>query len=88
MAGSEEYKAKINKIIQDKGLCSYMNATKWRELKAGVSELPFQPPFVIKSVDEEETEYHQFTQDVYFGGDWGLYLDNGMTTRGLSAIMK
>jgi len=38
--------------------------------------LPFCPPFVIKSIDEEETAYHQFDEDVHYSGDWGLYLDN------------
>ena len=73
---SEKYKAKVIRIIQDKGLCSIMNNTKWRELKNGVSELPFPPPFVIKAVDEAETDYHRFDKDVYHVGDWGLYLDN------------
>ena len=76
MIESEKHKAKIIRIIQDKGLCSVMNNTKWKELKNGISELPFPPPFVIKTVDDEETEYHQFNEDVYYGGDWGLYLDN------------
>ena len=62
MSESEKYKAKIKKLIQDKGLCPVMNNTKWKELKKGVSELPFLPPFIIKSVDEEETDYHHFDQ--------------------------
>ena len=53
-----------------------MNNTKWRELKKGVEEMSFCPPFVIKAVDEEETLYHQFDNDVQHNGDWGLYLDN------------
>lgn len=72
----EKYKKKINTIIMQKGLCSMMNNTKWKELKNGVNELPFLPPFIIKSIDEEETSYHQFDKDVYYTGDWGLYLDN------------
>lgn len=72
----EKYKKKINNIVEQKGLCSMMNDTKWKELKKGISELPFLPPFVIKSVDEEETFYHQFKEDVYYTGDWGMYLDN------------
>ena len=76
MIDSEKYKAKINKLIQQKSLCSVMNNTKWKELKKGVSGLPFLPPFVIKSVDEEESEYHQFDEDVYYSGDWGMHLDD------------
>ena len=74
MINSEKYKAKINKLIQEKSLCSVMNNTKWKELKKGVSSLPFLPPFVIKSVDEEESEYHYFDEDEYYSGDWGMDL--------------
>ena len=73
---SEKRKKQILRIIEQKGMCSMMNTTKWRELKKIISELPFQPPFVIKEVDEDETTYHEFDRDVRFGGDWGLYLDN------------
>lgn len=73
---TEKYKIKVKNIIQNKGYVSIMNNTKWKELKKGVSELPFLPPFVIKAVDEEETEYHRFLHDEYRSGDWGLYLDN------------
>ncbi len=73
---SERYKEKIKRIVQDKSLCSMMNNTKWRKLKKEVMKLPFQPPFVIKSIDEEENAYHQFENDSYYAGDWGIYLDN------------
>lgn len=53
-----------------------MNTTKWRKVKKIIGELPFQPPFVIKEIDEAETAYHMFDQDVYYVGDCGLYLDN------------
>ena len=76
MSESEKYRAKIEKLIQNKGLYSVMNNTKWKELKKGVSELPFLPPFVIKSVDEEETDYHHFEKDEYNAGDCGLTLDS------------
>ena len=76
MVETEKYKAKIRKIIQEECLCSVMNNTKWRELKKGISELPFLPPFVIKSVDEQETDWHNFDKDEYNSRDWGLYLDN------------
>ena len=73
---SGKRKKQVIRIIEQRGLCSMMNTTKWRELKKVVSELPFEPPFVIKMVDEEETSYHRFDKDVRFGGDWGLYLDD------------
>jgi len=53
-----------------------MNTTKWRELKSGVCNLPFSPPLVIKSVDEDEKPYHIFDKDVTCTGDWELYLEN------------
>ena len=67
---------KIRTIIEQKGMCSVMNTTKWKELKIGISKLPFEPPFVIKTVDEKESEYHTFEEDIYHTMDWGLYLDN------------
>ena len=76
MVENEKYKAKIRKKIQEECLCSVMNNTKWTEFKKGISELPFLPPFVIKSVDEQETDWHNFDKDEYNSRDWGLYLDN------------
>ena len=76
MVENEKYKAKIRKIIQEECLCSVMNNTKWTEFKKGISELPFLPPFVIKSVYEQETDWHNFDKDEYNSCDWGLYLDN------------
>lgn len=76
MDKTEKYKTKIRQIIQEEGLCSVMNNTKWAELKKGISELPFHPPFVIKSVDEQETDWHNFDKDEYNSCDWGLYMDN------------
>jgi len=35
---SEKYKQKIKAIVQNKGMCSMMNNTKWRELKKGITE--------------------------------------------------
>lgn len=76
MFTEKDHKEKIMSIITSRGLCSTMNDTKWRELKMGVSAIPFCPPFIIKTVDEEETAYHQFDEDVSFHGDWGLYLED------------
>ena len=72
----KEYKEKISQIVAIKGMYSAMNNTKWRELKSGIAELPFQPPFKIKCVDEEELPIHKFDRDVYHTCDWGLYLEN------------
>lgn len=76
MHGEEKNRKQIMSIIETKGLCSIMNNTKWKELKKGIAELPFCPPYVIKRVDEEELPYHQFDEEVFYQGDWGLYLEN------------
>ena len=64
-------KEKIMRIVSQKGMYSCMNNTKWRELKKGVETLPFEPPYVVKTVDEEINESHKFDKDVSHCGDWG-----------------
>ena len=65
------YKEKVIKAIMEKGMYSCMNNTKWIELKKGVEVLPFEPPFVVKTVYEEENESHKFDKDCSYLGDWG-----------------
>lgn len=36
-------RAELRGILESRGLASYMNDTKWRELCAGIDELPFPP---------------------------------------------
>jgi hypothetical protein len=77
MAKQEKYRQKTLEVIQSRGLCSMMNNTKWRELKKGVSDLPFPPPFIEKTVLEDETEYHKrLDSDVHGLGDWGFENDD------------
>lgn len=84
------YREKILQIITKKGLYSIMNNTKWGELKKGISELPFCPPYIMKTVDEEETSCHQFNDDVWYLGDWGLdmegYLGSDMHAKPYYAV--
>ncbi len=75
MYEKEKYKSKITSIIEQRGLYSVMNNTKWAELKTGIQTLPFAPPFVIKRVDEEKSVYHEFDENAYYLGDWGDGLD-------------
>ena len=75
-AMKKTHREKISQIVADKGLYSIMNSTKWRELKRGVAELPFHPPFVIKFVDEDESPSRIFDEDVTYLGDWGLDFEN------------
>ena len=72
MTDREKHKQKLLALIEQRGLCSVMNDTKWRELKQGVAKLPFPPPYVLKSIDEEESSYHEFEEDVGYIGSWGF----------------
>ncbi len=63
---------KVRKVIEQRGLCSYMNTTKWKELcNSMIEEMPFPPPFIIKDLfDEKCDEEQSFQQDVWYWGDW------------------
>lgn len=44
----QEQKKKIRKVLEERGLCSVMNNTKWRQLRTAVlTSLPFVPPLQI-----------------------------------------
>lgn len=73
---SVDLKEKVKKIVLQRNLCSYMNSTKWNELRnAMLNEMPFPPPFSIKYLDTEYKE--ELQHDVYYLGDWyyGLSID-------------
>lgn len=74
MIDREKHKQKILALIEQNGFYSSMNNTKWNELKQGIASLPFPPPYVLKSIDEQETAYHTFDEDVSYLGSWGLSL--------------
>ncbi len=57
MAQKKSYREKIMSLVEERGLYSVMNNTKWRELKKGVAELPHQPPFLIKPVDMDDSKF-------------------------------
>jgi len=59
----------VNQIIIDRGLCSYMNDTKWRELQASIEGLSFPPPYKVKWLDDESVSV-EFDEDVSYLGDW------------------
>ncbi len=69
---ADDIRKKVQRIIDEKGLCSCMNATKWNELRnAVINELPFQPPFIVKFLMDEECFGEQdFERDVYHTADW------------------
>ena len=56
----------IIEIVQRRGLTSCMNNTKWREFREAMEyEMPFKPPYIYKTLFEEETgEYFEFSKDM------------------------
>lgn len=49
-------KKRIRNVLAERGLASYMNDTKWRELCRGIGKLPFPPAYQIKRVDADAPE--------------------------------
>ncbi|MDR2889796.1 MAG: hypothetical protein LBV33_08185 [Lachnospiraceae bacterium] len=72
-------KEKILEIISNRHMYSCMNNTKWNELKAGIAQLPFCPPYIMKTVDGEPPEV-PFDEDVWYLGDWGLEIDGCLSS--------
>lgn len=73
-------KEKALQIILERNLSSFMNDTKWRELRTAVmQEMPFPPPYIAKTLFENSCkEERDFQQDVWYEGDWweGLGFEN------------
>ncbi|GKX31341.1 hypothetical protein SH1V18_38210 [Vallitalea longa] len=66
---NRKYKEKVIKEINRRQMISYMNNTKWTELRKGIGELLFPPPFEMKYVLEESQD-SRFNSDVCYWGDW------------------
>lgn len=69
---SKTLKEKALKIAEERNLCSYMNDTKWNELRSAVlNDLPFPPPYIMKTLFEANCpEEKNFQHDVWYQGDW------------------
>ena len=67
-----DLKEKVKKIIEQRKLCSYMNDTKWNELRnAMMNEMPFQTPYIVKFLfDEKCYEESEFRNDLFHTADW------------------
>ena len=70
MAG--DWKEKVQRIIVQRNLCSYMNETKWNALRSAMmQEMPFQPPYIVKYLfDETCYEESKLQSDLFHTGDW------------------
>lgn len=69
----QKAKNKAKKYIEKEQLVSFMNNTKWEEFrKAMLEEMPFPPPYIMKTIYEIEDDskyYTHFISDVnYLGG--------------------
>ncbi len=63
-------KTHIRKILTTRGLASYMNDTKCRELCRGIDMLPFPPAYQIKRVDSNAPEPLELPYAPVYFGDW------------------
>ena len=62
-------KEKVLRWISEKGLTSYMNDTKWLELQTAMNEeMPFPPPYILKSLFEDKSLLEFGTEVSYHGG--------------------
>lgn len=60
----QKFREEVQAEIQQRGLTSYMNNTKWMELQAAIeNELPFSPPYDRKDVAGPEPS-DAFLEDV------------------------
>ena len=67
----EKHKNAVRDAVAERGLASFMNDTKWKELALAVSkELPFPPPYQRKDVLESTAYPPEFNDDVSYRGDW------------------
>ena len=67
----------VAEIVERRGLTSYMNNTKWKEFRVAMEdEMPFAPPYIYKTLFEEEKgEYFDFSKDVITSGTYTYHYD-------------
>ncbi|WP_034854827.1 DUF6678 family protein [Sinorhizobium sojae] len=63
--------AKVRRAIEERGLTSHMNDTKWRALCTAIAqELPFPPPYQVKLVLSETADPEVLEAAPSYWGDW------------------
>lgn len=64
----------IMDIVQQRGLTSCMNNTKWQEFREAMEcEMPFPPPYIYKTLfEEEDREYFNFSKDVSYTDSYDI----------------
>ncbi len=86
---SVDLKEQVRKIVERRNLCSYMNDTKWNELRmAMMNDMPFQPPYVLKFVfDDEPIEHASFCNNEKCMTDWhSIFAIDGQYFNGSFAV--
>ena len=68
---TDSLKRKVFNIIRQRNLCSYMNDTKWEELRYSMYyDMPFPPPYDIKYIDIDHSTGYDINKDMYCEGAW------------------
>lgn len=67
---NHQLKENVSQIISKKNMVSNVSESQWKILQRDIKKLPFPPPYIIKNVCENEQEYHDFKEDVWYWGDW------------------
>jgi hypothetical protein len=70
MYDPNKHKLKVRAAAAERGLGSYMNDTKWRELLIEIGKLPFPPPYQRKDILHAEAEPCTFDADLWCWGDY------------------
>ena len=77
---TDKLKRKVFNILEKRNLCSYMNDTKWEELRYSMyNDMPFPPPYDIKYIDLDHSTGDDVNKCIYHYGDWYetfLLIDN------------
>ena len=68
---SRDVAAQVRRVVQQRGLTSLMNDTRWRALCTAIAEkLPFPPPYQAKLVLSEKAHPEVFEAAPSYWGDW------------------
>jgi hypothetical protein len=74
-----ELKERVRKVVEEKGLSSVMNDTKWLKLQSSIVKLPFAPPYIEKLILENKNfKEVQISDAPQWLGDWSPFYNEGM----------
>lgn len=67
-------KKKIKKIVDERSLYRVMSNSKWCDLLLAMeTEMPFEPPFILKRLDEDIPPEENIIEDqLSYLGDWSF----------------